>query len=210
MQERIKMGLDISLYKLHHINIDTTLIYSYDEIYQNYNVISDKDALDEDDIRYEYLVPVLVWDYQPNKQLIFEEFKKQYPDYYTDIQDYFPIKLGQEAKPFELASYNVYMTDIDNQRKTKFTDRATRKSIEWTEDEHYPLPFETDLKVVYIYKSEEIAYQRGLDTNWRHYLPDNCEISRDYENIKILVENEQLDSNFLNLWGDDTYWLAWW
>ena len=210
MQERIKMGLDISLYKLHPVDIDTTLLYSYDEIYMNYNVISDKEALDEDDIRYEYVVPVLVWDYKPNKQLIFEEFKKQYPDDYTDIQDYFPINLGQDAKPFELVSYNVYMTDVDDQRKTKFTDKATNKSIMWIDDEHYPLPFSTELKVVYIYKTEEIAYQRGLDTDWRYYLPDNCEISRDYENIEILVENGQLDSDFLTLWGEDTFWLAWW
>ena len=66
MQERIKMGLDISLYKLHPVDIDTTFIYSYDEISMNYRVISDKEALDEDDIRYEYVVPVLVWDYKRN------------------------------------------------------------------------------------------------------------------------------------------------
>ena len=40
------------------------------------------------------------------------------------------------------------------------------------------------------------------------------EISNKEEAIRkageILVENGQLDSDFLTLWGEDTFWLAWW
>lgn len=221
------MGLDIFLYNITKPTLDTDTIY-------NPNLLDELriSSCNVEDNKAEALVPSymidnltqmvnVTTDYFDNRAL-FKEFQKAYPDLYPGSPDDY----------FE----NAFKAKDNAPRKTRFvftgsshaSDQVTYTFEDWQNedtngetpririsandhDELKDIYMVQEVEPHYVWKSEQVAYQRkGLSSTGWELLPDNCSYCFDKSVVEALIE-EGLSEEFLDEWIDgETALVAWW
>lgn len=205
------MGLDIFLRKFSEPDIDTSRIYTDEELdeldFSYVDADSVYEVLDEDLIeRFTQQVTIQQSYWDENK--LFNLFKEKYPEHYAS------------KTPEDLIPSNTMSGSTDEGLVFKFVDYADDNvdysdrpfiQIQTTHEEVNDYLVKRD-NLVYVYETEEIAYQRkGLNDYGWELLPGNCVYSTDKDLVQEMVDEGGLDESFIDNWVDDcTAIYAWW
>lgn len=203
------MGLDIYLEKFTKPTIDTTKTYTSAELYnKDLSYISVDDNAIENRLpqeiidKYCQIVTITAEIIDPEKLLPY--FKEKYPDVYANVTaDDTNLCVGGVKSADEIT---VTITNY-NRTIDKLHPSITITSQNQQFDITKTIPIQ-----VYVYKTEEVDYQRkGLNEYGWSLLPENCTYSTNYDNLVELVNKGGLSRSFLDNWIDgETTLMAWW
>lgn len=197
------MGLDIYLERFTKVNLDTNKIYKQEEL-ETYSTMTVDDA--EDRLPQELIenftskvdVEYTIWDWN----LLYNVFKEKYPEIYTD-----------NKRPKNLIFHNTGASYKEDNQSYIWRDYENDTMIELIgkTDDDFAHITSTQIIPTYVYKTEEVDYQRkGLTEYGWELLPENCSYCTDYQVVSDLTK-EGLSDTFLDNWVDgETALLAWW
>lgn len=197
------MGLDIYLERFTKVNLDTNKIYKQEEL-ETYSTMTVDDA--EDRLPQELIenftskvdVEYTIWDWN----LLYNVFKEKYPEIYTD-----------NKRPKNLIFHNTGTSYKEDNQSYIWRDYENDTMIELIGkiDDDFAHVTSTQIIPTYVYKTEEVDYQRkGLTEYGWELLPENCSYCTDYQVVSDLTK-EGLSDTFLDNWVDgETALLAWW
>lgn len=229
------MGLDMMLYRFKKVDIDTTKTYTEEELYHlNLNHVAKDEAVDvlPEELLNDFARPITVEVSRWDLAAIYKAFQKAYPDLYTEDVSSVIVPDPDEPGAYTVAPNAEFDADnvgsthssegsrytfvdfgrlVDEQKGDKY-DNHPRIEIAILNQEDADNFTIKVLESAYVYKTEEVAYQRkGLNDYGWSLLPENCTYSTDLDIVKEMVEKGDLSEDFLDEWVDgETAFYAWW
>lgn len=200
------MGLDLYLERVTKPSIDKSKTYTGGELYDmGLNYVTEEELKETKKIPAEMLdkvtEKVTIANYILDSHEVWKAFAEQYPETYRpdiDTPTDFTVALVGGTSNNEKSTF-IFEDDYDNQVKIT-VDK---------DDNKY---FKTEEKTAYVYKAEELDYQRdGINAYGWAMLPANCTYCFDRARVQKLVDEGDLSESFIGNWIDgETALFAWW
>ena len=200
------MALELYLERITKPNIDKTKNYTGGELYDmGLNYETEEELAETKKIPAKMLdkvtEKVTIANYILDSHEVWKAFAEQYPETYRpdiDTPTDFTVALVGGTSNNEKSTF-IFEDDYGNQL-TITVDK---------DDNKY---FKTEEKTAYVYKAEELDYQRdGINTHGWALLPKNCTYCFDKARVQKLIDKGGLSESFINNWVDgETALFAWW
>lgn len=200
------MGLDLYLERVTKPSIDKSKTYTGGELYDmGLNYVTEEELKETKKIPAEMLdkvtEKVTIANYILDSHEVWKAFAEQYPETYRldiDTPTDFTVALVGGTSNNEKSTF-IFEDDYDNQVKIT-VDK---------DDNKY---FKTEEKTAYVYKAEELDYQRdGINAYGWAMLPTNCTYCFDRARVQKLVDEGDLSESFIGNWVDgETALFVWW
>lgn len=203
------MGLDIFLRKFTKPSIDATKTYTTDELDTkglSYITIEHNDLESRlpQDIIDNFCQTVTIIEKHLDNEKLLPYFKEKYPKVYKNATE-------NHIDPCVIAFIPGEEDTITIKDYNNTTDDEHPSITITSQNKQFDITKPVRAKV-YVYQTEEVAYQRkGLNDHGWSLLPDNCTYSTDYDNLVELVNEGGLSHSFLDNWAEgETALVAWW
>ena len=200
------MGLDLYLERVTKPSIDKSKTYAGGELYDmGLNYVTEEELKETKKIPAEMLdkvtEKVTIANYILDSHEVWKAFAEQYPESYRSN--------NESPKDFAPAIIGV----TNNNEKSTFTfEDDYGKQLKITVDKDDNKYFKTEEKTAYVYKAEELDYQRnGINAYGWSLLPANCTYCFDKVLVQKLIDKGGLSESFIDKWIDDENALfVWW
>lgn len=200
------MALELYLERIMKPNIDTTKTYTAGDIYDlGLDYITEEDLAETKKIPAKMLdkvtKKVTIANYILDSHEVWKAFAEHYPETYRpdiDTPTDFTVALVGGTSNNEKSTF-IFEDDYSNQ-----VTLTVNK-----DDNKY---FKTEEKTAYVYKAEELDYQRnGINAYGWSLLPANCTYCFDKVLIQKLIDKGGLSESFIDKWIDgENALFVWW